>query len=63
MLGCRIWSGFAAGTAVAAVTTVGLAALSPDAQRPHLSWRVPLAAACASVVVLPDWFGSALQPT
>ena len=49
-----VWSGLAAGTAVAAVTAVGLAALLPGAQRPRLSWWVPSAGACASMVFLPD---------
>ncbi len=56
-----VWSGFAAGTAVAAVTAVGLAAILPGAQRPRLSWRVALAGACASVVFLPDWVAGALR--
>lgn len=50
-----LWSAFAIGTAVAALTAVGLSALLPGAWRQRLSWRVALAGAWASVLVgMPD---------
>ncbi len=57
-----LWSGPAAGAAAAAATAAGLAAALPGVRRPRLGWGFILAAAWASLVLLPDWLVRALQP-
>ncbi len=48
-----LWSGFAAGAAVAASAAFGMAAAMPNFPRPRRFRRVVLAGACASAVFLP----------
>ena len=50
-----VWSGPAAGSAVALATAVGLGALWPGAPRPRLSWKLVASGAWASIVFLPDY--------
>ena len=57
-----LWSGFAAGAALASVVAVGLAAVQPGTRRLRVSWWVVGTGAWASVVFFPDWLASALQP-
>lgn len=56
-----LWSGPAAGSAIALIAAVGLAAILPDAQRPRLSWWLVAAGAWALIVFLPDWLIRSLQ--
>ena len=56
-----LWSGFVAGSAVALITAVGLAAIQPGSPRPCLSWWLVTSGAWASIVFLPDWLIRSLQ--
>ena len=56
-----LWSGFAAGSAVALTAAVGLAAIQPGSPRPRLSWWLVTSGAWASIVFLPDWLIRSLQ--
>ncbi len=56
-----LWSGFAAGSAVALSAAVGLAGIQPGSPRPRLSWWLVTSGAWASIVFLPDWLIRSLQ--
>lgn len=57
-----LWSGPAAGSAVALIAAVGLAAIRPATPRPRLSWWLVVSGAWASIVFLPDWLIRSLEP-
>ncbi len=56
-----LWSGLAAGSAVALIVAVALAAIRPATPRPRLSWWLVVSGAWASLVFLPDWLIRALE--
>lgn len=60
--GVVLWGGFMTGSAMAGLVATGLAVFVPSLPRPRMSWRVPVAGACAAVVLLPDWLFRWLQP-
>ncbi len=57
-----LWGGPAAGSAVALIAAVGLAAFRPATPRPRLSGWLVASGAWASIVFLPDWLIRSLEP-